>query len=361
MAAPVSKVRARPGTTIGTYSTGVFPEWMQQRQDFRRVFVLDDKIALALRKGDGNRSEDDLNRLTHWLSRRTEVFEAVHADTLRSLCQSIKSVEIEAGGLVCGAPNTPIDAARCLCVVVSGEGTVHSGRHRDIALLKRGDSFGRLPLIDQASTGAYQVVATEAGGGLLLAALKESDYSEITKMFRERVLYQNLQFCSTFPLFKSWSKSRLLRLCTSLKSVVYPRGHCIVRQGLNTDFVGFVKQGECEVFLDLHVTEVNRWPLTKSDWGERKRTVTQPFAFGSIGEGSYFGEYSILKGAPSQASIVAKTVVEVLQLPRDDFSLLMRHAKTLEIMKDKICKYENENLSTSCGRRRGWWARLQYL
>ena len=67
MAAPVSKVRARPGTTIGTYSTGVFPEWMQQRQDFRRVFVLDDKIALALRKGDGNRSEDDLNRLTHWL------------------------------------------------------------------------------------------------------------------------------------------------------------------------------------------------------------------------------------------------------------------------------------------------------
>ena len=338
------------------FSAGVFPESLTGRKDFMRVFILDDKISSALRKEAGTRTEDDVSRLATWLASKTEAFEAVHTDVVRAICQKLRGVECDEGDVVYSGGEQPpeqekVDIEKALCVVVAGKAVIHTESHGEVGTCMRGDTFGKLSLMQVDDSEPLRVIAAAdpalPKSTLLLAVLSEREYKEITKSFSERMLFRNLVFCGKCRLFESWSKSRLLRLCGVLKSVVFPRGTVILQQGTFAPFMAFLRQGQCEVYRDLEVSRTNRWPTAKGGWAARTCTVTQPFPFAVLGEGDYFGELSIIRPVPAEASVVARTVVELLVLPREQFPLVMRHANTLAVMRDKIRQYDSDTQAST--------------
>lgn len=104
------------------------------------------------------------------------------------------------------------------------------------------------------------------------------------------------------PLFWELDQAEFEEVRRRLIAETYPKNEVILREGKSFQVLWIIARGECEVFK-----------MVRPDV-EQRLTV--------LDAGSVFGEVSFFQPAPHSASIRALTEVEVMRLPREQFSEL---------------------------------------
>lgn len=125
----------------------------------------------------------------------------------------------------------------------------------------------------------------------------------------------------TSPLFASFSEADLLAVIQGLELVSYSTGDILIAEGEPGTSLFVVTSGEVRAFV-------------KQADGKRK-------AVRDMGEGSFFGEISVLSGKPRTATVTAITNVEVLILER---TTLDQICKTHPSVRTTLEKFAAERL-----------------
>jgi hypothetical protein len=127
----------------------------------------------------------------------------------------------------------------------------------------------------------------------------------------------------TSPLFASFSETDLLAVIQGLELASYSAGDILIAEGDPGTSLFVVTSGDVRAFV-------------KQADGKRK-------AVRDMGEGSFFGEISVLSGKPRTATVTATTNVEVLILER---ATLDQICKTHPSVRTTLEQFAAERLKT---------------
>ena len=117
-------------------------------------------------------------------------------------------------------------------------------------------------------------------------------------------LMRRVKTLKRVELFKQMTDDELHKLAARLKYAPFAKGNVITRQGESGKHWLFVIiNGEAEVYLEMPNGE--------------KRTLNV------LGKGDFFGEMSLMTGAPRVASVIARTDVECYRLDKAAFEEIM--------------------------------------
>ncbi|HVK78276.1 MAG TPA: cyclic nucleotide-binding domain-containing protein [Kofleriaceae bacterium] len=193
-------------------------------------------------------------------------------------------------------------------VIVHGEVAIHKrapegGNVVELARLSDGSLFGEFALLADRRRHATVVATTdceiyEIPRVLLreLAAIFPEVGPALETFYRERLL-SNLLF--TTPLFTLVPDDQRPALLARFHPLHADSGQALVRQGERAGGLYLIVLGAVEVVRRV---------------GDRRAVV-----LATLGEGSYFGEMSLLSGEMASASVVAAGPCELAVLPPRDF------------------------------------------
>lgn len=106
-------------------------------------------------------------------------------------------------------------------------------------------------------------------------------------------------------LFHRVPPSNILEIFKRLRAQRHRAGEAIIRQGEQADCCYIIKQGVCEVAVEM---------------GEE----SQPTPLAMLEEGQWFGEEALLSGKPRNATVTMATDGVLMRLDRQDFDALLR-------------------------------------
>jgi CRP-like cAMP-binding protein len=113
----------------------------------------------------------------------------------------------------------------------------------------------------------------------------------------------------TIPLFAAVGRDDLEAVASLLIERRFPKNKTIVEEGTPGDYMYVVREGRVKV--------------TKLSGDGREKILEM------LGAGSFFGELSLLDGAPRSASVKALTETRILALSRNDFLGLLHRSPDL--------------------------------
>ena len=173
-----------------------------------------------------------------------------------------------------------------------------TGEERSIRTLGRGDSFGELGLISNASRAAT------------VRAVREAEVFEFDRGTFDRLLadmihvpefeptLQQLADLRDQPCFAHLGTDQLVELLDRGEWLTVAPGQAVIEQGATGDSFYTVSSGKFDVVTD----------------GDLKQT---------IGPGAYFGEIALLLDVPRTASVIARTPSKIFRLDREGFDRLL--------------------------------------
>lgn len=166
-----------------------------------------------------------------------------------------------------------------------------------------GSSFGELALMYNSPRAATAVAETD----LILWALDRLTFRRIllAKTSKKRQLYES--FLKEVPVLYNLSLFERSKLADALDREVYKPGDVIIKEGEVGENFYLIEKGEANVFK------------------ENEGLVS------SLKRGDYFGEVALLNDLPRQASVIAKTEVQVATLDKRGFQRLLGPA--VEVLK----------------------------
>lgn len=113
----------------------------------------------------------------------------------------------------------------------------------------------------------------------------------------------DLDLVSRIPLFEGLSAESLSSIAACLQPLEVPAGGVVFREGDDGDDMYMVAAGRVRIVSDVE---------------------TEKVVFADLGPGEFFGEMSLLTGAPRSAGAVAGTAVELWRLHRAAFESIQR-------------------------------------
>lgn len=117
------------------------------------------------------------------------------------------------------------------------------------------------------------------------------------------------EFLRRVPLFSGLMPNTLTEVADQMTLERFSPGDVVIRQGEPGDKFYLIRRGEAEVFV-------------RRD--ERDQTVA------GLDEGRFFGEQALLTGEPRNASVRAKTDLELCSLDKDEFQKVMHSSATFQ-------------------------------
>jgi putative ABC transport system ATP-binding protein len=117
------------------------------------------------------------------------------------------------------------------------------------------------------------------------------------------------EFLQKCPLFGRLTPRTLAQVADQMTEEEYSAGAAIIRQGEAGEKFYLIKSGTVDVIVGD---------------GETRRVVA------SLGPGNYFGETSLLTGAPRNATVMAKERVQVYWLDKEDFQAVLQVSASFE-------------------------------
>ncbi|CCH40669.1 cAMP-dependent protein kinase regulatory subunit [Wickerhamomyces ciferrii] len=166
-----------------------------------------------------------------------------------------------------------------------------------------GASFGELALMYNSPRAATAVAESD----LVLWVLDRVTFRRIllAKTSKKRQLYES--FLKEVPVLSRLSLFERSKLADALETESYKSGDVIIKEGEVGENFYLVENGEADVIKN------------------------QGGLIGHVKRGDYFGEVALLNDTPRQASIVAKTDVQVATLDKRGFQRLLGPA--VEVLK----------------------------
>lgn len=132
--------------------------------------------------------------------------------------------------------------------------------------------------------------------------IKENEKYE--EAVQQRELVRRIKTLKRVELFAQMSEDEFQHLATHLKYAPFAKGNLITKQGTpDQHWLFIIINGEAEIYLE--------------GIGGEKRILNV------LGKGDFFGEMSLMTGAPRRASVIAKTDVECYRLDKEAFEEVM--------------------------------------
>jgi CRP-like cAMP-binding protein len=186
-------------------------------------------------------------------------------------------------------------------LISAGEVRVTKG-NVEVARLGPGAFFGEFAVLaDRRRHASVQSIGEvellEIKRGLLneLVAAHPGVARTLSSFYRERLLQTLLQ---TAPFFEKLSPTERSAIAERFRPRRFGRGAQIIEEGAPGGGLYLILVGEVEAVRGRDAEEVK---------------------LGTLGEGSYFGEMSLLKGGVASATVRATRMTEAVQLPPRDF------------------------------------------
>jgi len=176
-----------------------------------------------------------------------------------------------------------------------------------------GDAFGELALMYNAPRAA--TVKTTAA--CTLWSLDRETFTHIVLSATRNKRDRWNAFLSSVTLLERMNSNERDKMCDALKQEKFNAGDEIIKQGDPGEKFYIVEEGECIVM--------------KAVGDEPAKEVLQ------YARGDYFGELALLHNEPRAATVMAKTVVEVLVLDRKSFKSMLGPLE--DILRRNIQRY----------------------
>ena len=117
------------------------------------------------------------------------------------------------------------------------------------------------------------------------------------------------EFLKECPVFAQLTPRTLTEVADKMTLEKHPAAAVIIRQGDPGDKFYLIGEGTVDVIVDN---------------GTQSRKVAE------LGKGDFFGEAALLTGDPRNASVIARTDVQVYALGNDDFQAVLKASSTFE-------------------------------
>lgn len=165
---------------------------------------------------------------------------------------------------------------------------------------------------DDPTDGAvrWHVYTALERAGIKLAVEEQSvhyvrENEKYEEAVQQRELLRRVKTLRRVELFKQMTDDELHKLASRLKYAPFAKGNVITKQGATAQHWLFVIiNGETEVYLE-------------APNGEKRRLNV-------LTKGDFFGEMSLMTGAPRAASVIALTDVECYRLDKEAFEEIMQ-------------------------------------
>jgi CRP-like cAMP-binding protein len=139
----------------------------------------------------------------------------------------------------------------------------------------------------------------------------------LSKFFRERLLGSLI---ATAPFFRALPRDERAGLAARFHTRHVEPGEVVIEEGRPGGGLYLVVLGAVEI---------------------RKKTQTGPVNLAKLGEGSYFGEMSLLRGGTASATVVAAEPTELAELaPRDFYEVVAAHPTLWEEIRREAARRE---------------------
>jgi CRP-like cAMP-binding protein len=203
-------------------------------------------------------------------------------------------------------------------IIITGAMTVTenvNGKKVSLGTLGKGEIFGEIAALFMTPriatvTATRPSVVLEIPGDMLeqLIMGNKTIRDAVFKRYRERTLETTLRGVS---IFAGLSNDDIKKLCNEATLISARKGELLIREGEQGDGMYILKHGQARVFI--------------STMGGRELNIAL------LRSGDYFGEQSLLTGAPRSASVAALDQVEAVFLGRAEFlNFIQAHEEVRE-------------------------------
>ncbi len=259
------------------------------------------------------------------LLQNSKFLQAMPSNTHADLVPCFEKCEFEFGDVIVREG----DAADSFYVIASGMVRVltmtDDGREVPLSTLGAGQSFGEMGLL----AGGSRTKTVRASSDVSVMTLNREVFNELLLRYPEAREYIDLQvkhrelknFLRQFSCFGRAPASALDSVIKRLKPISFAADEIIIREGDPSGPMYIIKSGHCRVY--------------------RKKKNGTVINLAYLRAGEFFGELSLLQGAPRSATIQATSDTKLLSLAPDDFKSIANQYETLkDIIDTRIDSYK---------------------
>ena len=247
---------------------------------------------------------------------QTPLLSGLSGDELADFISSLQLKECKAGETIFkeGEPGD--------CLYLIGMGTVHleatsiRGKQQTFSNMEEGDFFGEMSFMNNKPQMNTAVAETDVTLLLITRAVFDdwvkkhpSIHEVVEDFYRKRVLARILAIS---PVFEGIPNEARVPLAQQFTFSFFHDGDVIVKEGDIESVLYLIRSGQVEVST------------------QSKKDASQKIVLGALGEGSFFGEVSMLTNRPRTATVSAKGDVEVLALTGDKFNQISEKYPTVK-------------------------------
>jgi CRP-like cAMP-binding protein len=222
------------------------------------------------------------------------------------------------------------------CYLIAGGAVRVTKKGVEVAVLGPGSFFGEFAVLaDQRRHASVETIEPvellEIRRGLLdeLVAAHPGVARTLRRFYRERLLGTLM---ATAPFFEKLQAQERAAVVERFRPRRFGRGARIIEEGSPGGGLYLILVGEVEVVRGQ---------------GDAEKVL------GKLGEGSYFGEMSLLRGGTASATVRASRMTEVVQLPpRDFYEVVSQHPVLWEQLRSEAEKREMANHAIVAGEAR---------
>ena len=222
---------------------------------------------------------------------------------------------------------------RRVFILVMGEVEISEGngdKQMVLAHLKRGEVFGEISALFD-SPRISNVIATKPSVILIISGEvfekvitgRGALYSAILERYKDRLSETALR---SVDLFRQLDKSELQTLIEASSIVSIAEGAVIVNEGEAGDYFYIIIRGTARVSHSLGTSSIN---------------------LALMHSGDYFGEWSVLTGAPRAATVSAINRVDVLRIEREAMLAFIQNQPEVGERIDLVAHNRRDSLSSS--------------
>ncbi|MEK7851332.1 MAG: cyclic nucleotide-binding domain-containing protein [Deltaproteobacteria bacterium] len=273
---------------------------------------------------------------------RTPLFSELTPDELAYLSQKVNAIQALAGSAIFKEG----DSGDSIFIITHGEVKIVSknskGEEVEVAKLKDENFFGEFAYFSNSKRHASAIASADTEllelTRDILSGVTEK-YPRITdvlmRFYKNRVVDKLM---ATSQLFKNIGPKDRMEILQKFSYHTFAPGALIIQEGCAGDYLYLIKSGKADI----------------TTWRE-----DQEMLLATIGEGEFFGEISLVTGAPRTASVRARVALEAMRLSKADLDeVASKHQHVKKAIDDVIKKRVEDTIKTVLEMKRLWEAGL---
>lgn len=273
---------------------------------------------------------------------RTPLFSELTPDELAYLSQKVNAIQTPAGSAIFKEG----DSGDSIFIITHGEVKIVSknskGEEVEVAKLKDENFFGEFAYFSNSKRHASAIASADTEllelTRDILSGVTEK-YPRITdvlmRFYKNRVVDKLM---ATSQLFRNIGPKDRMEILQKFSYHTFAPGALIIQEGCAGDYLYLIKSGKADI----------------TTWRE-----DQEMLLATIGEGEFFGEISLVTGAPRTASVRARIALEAMRLSKADLDeVASKHQHVKKAIDDVIKKRVEDTIKTVLEMKKLWEAGL---